>query len=194
MSLLSVLLTIRSILNEHPYHNVPEIEIERTHGDSERYNIIVKHETIRVALIQTINNPMKEMPEEFLKEIKKQTRSNIPELLRSIKEFEHLSGKEMRNDWLEIKATFQWNKLEEDLQKTRKPKWKTVIWNSRPQMMKQQLQKLEVHKRKGKRVNRHQAVVILLEEEDSCQEFVKTWQKSLMKHLQACLLCLMRLT
>lgn len=117
LSLLSVLLTIRSILNEHPYHNIPETEIERTPGDSERYNIIVKHETIRVALIQTMNNPRKEMPEEFLKEMKKQTRSNMPQLLRSIKEFEHLSGKEMKNDWLEIKATFQWNKLEADMQK-----------------------------------------------------------------------------
>jgi len=117
LSLLSVLLTIRSILNAQPYHNIPETEVEKTPGDSERYNIIIKHETIRVALIQIIKNPPKEMPEEFLEKIRHQAKQNLPQIKNSIQEFEHLSGKEMKNDWLEIKSTFQWNDLETDINK-----------------------------------------------------------------------------
>eukprot|EP00092_Neocalanus_flemingeri_P031431 GFUD01034137.1.p1 GENE.GFUD01034137.1~~GFUD01034137.1.p1 ORF type:complete len:1600 (-),score=340.09 GFUD01034137.1:699-5498(-) len=117
LSLLSVLLTIRSILNEHPYHNIPETELERTPGDSERYNIIIKHETIRVALIQFLNSPPQVMPEHFYEKIKNLTRANVNKLLENIEEFKHLSGKEMKNDWLEIKAIFQWDKLESDLKK-----------------------------------------------------------------------------
>jgi ubiquitin conjugation factor E4 A len=117
LSLLSVLLTIRSILNAQPYHNIPETELEKTPGDSERYNTIIKHETIRVALIQTLYSPPREMPDVFLDEIRNKTKSNLPQIMRTLKLFENLSGKEMKNDWLEIRAVFQWNNLEEDMKK-----------------------------------------------------------------------------
>ncbi|KAL3244363.1 hypothetical protein MRX96_018978 [Rhipicephalus microplus] len=50
----SVLLSIQSLLSENPYHNEPGYETERRPGDSKRYNLIVQHETIRVAVCDAI--------------------------------------------------------------------------------------------------------------------------------------------
>jgi len=49
-SLTSVLVSIQSLLNENPYHNEPGYDKEHLPGDSRRYNEIVEHETIRVAV------------------------------------------------------------------------------------------------------------------------------------------------
>ncbi|CAH1775779.1 unnamed protein product [Owenia fusiformis] len=49
-SLSSVLISIQSLLNEKPYHNEPGFEHERTGGDAKRYNDIIQHETLRVAV------------------------------------------------------------------------------------------------------------------------------------------------
>ncbi|GFU41535.1 ubiquitin-conjugating enzyme E2 Z [Nephila pilipes] len=49
-SLSSVLLSIQSLMNEKPYFNEPGFEKERNPGDSARYNQIIKHETLRVAV------------------------------------------------------------------------------------------------------------------------------------------------
>lgn len=48
--LLSVLLSIQSLMCENPYFNEPGVTMEFTPGDSRRYNDIVTHETIRVAV------------------------------------------------------------------------------------------------------------------------------------------------
>lgn len=49
-SLSTVLLSIQSLMNEKPYFNEPGFEKERNPGDSARYNQIIKHETLRVAV------------------------------------------------------------------------------------------------------------------------------------------------
>ncbi|KFM81532.1 Ubiquitin-conjugating enzyme E2 Z, partial [Stegodyphus mimosarum] len=49
-SLSSVLLSIQSLMNEKPYFNEPGFDKERNPGDSARYNQIIKHETLRVAV------------------------------------------------------------------------------------------------------------------------------------------------
>ncbi|XP_013790027.1 ubiquitin-conjugating enzyme E2 Z-like [Limulus polyphemus] len=49
-SLSSVLISIQSLLNENPYFNEPGFEKERNPGDSTRYNEIIRHETMRVAV------------------------------------------------------------------------------------------------------------------------------------------------
>ncbi|KAL1428491.1 hypothetical protein MTO96_002865 [Rhipicephalus appendiculatus] len=50
----SVLISIQSLLSENPYHNEPGFETERRPGESKRYNLIVQHETIRVAVCDAI--------------------------------------------------------------------------------------------------------------------------------------------
>ncbi|XP_076456156.1 ubiquitin-conjugating enzyme E2 Z-like isoform X2 [Babylonia areolata] len=49
-SLSSVLISIQSLMNEKPYHNEPGFEQERNAGDASRYNEIIRHETLRVAV------------------------------------------------------------------------------------------------------------------------------------------------
>uniref|UniRef100_A0A1B6DKG1 Ubiquitin-conjugating enzyme E2 Z n=1 Tax=Clastoptera arizonana TaxID=38151 RepID=A0A1B6DKG1_9HEMI len=55
-TLSSVLISIQSLLNEKPYHNEPGYEKERVFGDVERYNEIIRHETLRVAVCGMIEN------------------------------------------------------------------------------------------------------------------------------------------
>ncbi|BES95643.1 Ubiquitin-conjugating enzyme E2Z [Nesidiocoris tenuis] len=56
LTLSSVLISIQSLLTENPYHNEPGFEREKANGDSQRYNEIIQHETIRVAVIGMIEN------------------------------------------------------------------------------------------------------------------------------------------
>lgn len=49
-SVSTVLLSIQSLMNEKPYFNEPGFDKERNPGDSSRYNEIIKHETLRVAV------------------------------------------------------------------------------------------------------------------------------------------------
>jgi ubiquitin-conjugating enzyme E2 Z len=41
-------------MNEKPYHNEPGFEQERTVGDARKYNDIIRHETIRVAVCEML--------------------------------------------------------------------------------------------------------------------------------------------
>ncbi|XP_045112146.1 ubiquitin-conjugating enzyme E2 Z-like [Portunus trituberculatus] len=55
-NLSSVLLSLQSLLNENPYHNEPGFEQERNTGDSNRYNTVITHETLRVAVVEQLEN------------------------------------------------------------------------------------------------------------------------------------------
>jgi ubiquitin-conjugating enzyme E2 Z len=41
-------------MNEEPYRNEPSFETERVPGDIKRYNQCIKHETLRVAVIDML--------------------------------------------------------------------------------------------------------------------------------------------
>jgi ubiquitin-conjugating enzyme E2 Z len=57
-TLTSVLLSILSLLNPLPYHNEPGFEgPERNKGEAAAYNLIVRHETLRVAVCGMLENP-----------------------------------------------------------------------------------------------------------------------------------------
>ncbi|GLH14620.1 hypothetical protein R5R35_001248 [Gryllus longicercus] len=70
-SLSSLLISIQSLLNEKPYHNEPGFERERNPGDTARYNDIIQHETLRVAVCGMLEN---------------ETCLNIPEPLQEVME------------------------------------------------------------------------------------------------------------
>ena len=61
-SLSSVLISIQSLLNETPYHNEPGFERERSPGDVKRYNDIIRHETIRVAVCDMLDGKFSSLP------------------------------------------------------------------------------------------------------------------------------------
>ncbi|XP_014771156.1 ubiquitin-conjugating enzyme E2 Z [Octopus bimaculoides] len=49
-SLSSILISIQSLMNDKPYHNEPGFEQERNVGDAKRYNDVIRHESLRVAV------------------------------------------------------------------------------------------------------------------------------------------------
>ncbi len=52
----SVLLSIQSLLNERPYTNEPGFEKAESAGVVSDYNDVVAHETLRVAVLETVTN------------------------------------------------------------------------------------------------------------------------------------------
>ncbi|XP_077564494.1 ubiquitin-conjugating enzyme E2 Z-like [Haemaphysalis longicornis] len=52
----SVLVSIQSLMNDKPYHNEPGFHKERHPGDAARYNAIIQHETVRVAVCDTVES------------------------------------------------------------------------------------------------------------------------------------------
>ena len=54
LSLASLLISIQSLMCEKPYHNEPGFEKERFAGDAEKYNQIIQHETLRVAVLDNL--------------------------------------------------------------------------------------------------------------------------------------------
>lgn len=52
----SLLISIQSLMSEKPYHNEPGFEQERVTGDAKVYNEIIKHETVRVAVCEMLEN------------------------------------------------------------------------------------------------------------------------------------------
>ncbi|KAH6942058.1 hypothetical protein HPB50_027513 [Hyalomma asiaticum] len=58
-SLSSVLISIQSLLTEKPYFNEPGLTMEIQQGDSESYNSVVQHETIRVAVCDAVEACLK---------------------------------------------------------------------------------------------------------------------------------------
>lgn len=61
-SLSSLLLSVQSLLNDKPYHNEPGFETERAAGDAERFNHVVLHETLRVAVCEAMERVSKLPP------------------------------------------------------------------------------------------------------------------------------------
>ena len=55
-SLASVLISIQSLMCENPYYNEPGFSVERSPGDSERYNNIIRHETLRIAVCDVLDS------------------------------------------------------------------------------------------------------------------------------------------
>jgi len=56
LSLSSLLISIQSLMNDKPYHNEPGYERERTTGAARHYNLIIQHETVRVAVLDVLEN------------------------------------------------------------------------------------------------------------------------------------------
>lgn len=54
LSLSSLLISIQSLMNDKPYHNEPGYERERSAGASKAYNLIIQHETVRVAVLDIL--------------------------------------------------------------------------------------------------------------------------------------------
>ncbi|XP_046982713.1 ubiquitin-conjugating enzyme E2 Z-like [Schistocerca americana] len=108
-SLASVLISIQSLLNEKPYHNEPGFERERCSGDASRYNDIIHHETLRVAVCGMLENEtMLAIPETLMEVMEKTFLEFYDYYEQSIRRKMHLNGHYMQDPFGEERGIFQY--------------------------------------------------------------------------------------
>jgi ubiquitin-conjugating enzyme E2 Z len=117
-SLLSVLVSIQSLMNERPYHNEPGYEKEMEVGAADKYNDIIAYETLRVAVCETMENYSTQYPAMLTKPIKQLFRDRIPfYITRATQLSERLDGQTSQDVFTGNKVTFNFNSIIERLRK-----------------------------------------------------------------------------
>ncbi|XP_037282357.2 ubiquitin-conjugating enzyme E2 Z [Rhipicephalus microplus] len=118
-SIASVLISIQSLLSENPYHNEPDHETEWRPGDSKRYNLIVQHETIRVAVCDAIEaclNGCSICPPPLRDVMLKTFPDYYDKYEAVIVSNEHLTGRSMEDPFGTRRGQFQYKTLLKRLQ------------------------------------------------------------------------------
>lgn len=111
-SLSSVLISIQSLLNEKPYHNEPGFERERCPGDIGRYNDIIQHETLRVAVCGMLENETSLTIPDALSEVMDKTFLEFYDYYESsVRKKLHLHGQHMQDPFGEERGTFQYRNI-----------------------------------------------------------------------------------
>ncbi|XP_034247508.1 ubiquitin-conjugating enzyme E2 Z-like [Thrips palmi] len=119
-SICSVLISIQSILNEKPYHNEPGFEQEKLPGDVEKYNDIIQHETIRVAVCGMIENDSSLTIPPMLVTIMQKTFLEYYDLYESVAQKNlGLTGHPMQDPFSEKRGRFQYESILARLQAIR---------------------------------------------------------------------------
>lgn len=136
-SLTTVLETIQSLMNKDPYYNEPVVfqtdqgvvqvsrnqlaeqqlkEQGKSSNNCERYNSFVRHETLRVAVCQMLENPPKGMPDSLRTTMKEIFLQKFAFYLRKADENIDLDGKAMLVDaYDKEEGTFRFRKVKEKL-------------------------------------------------------------------------------
>lgn len=126
-TLYSALLSIQSLMTDKPYHNEPGFEATSNRFDSKlsrgdpvmQYNDIIRHETIRVAVIGMLkdSNDSRNMPEFLKKKIIEFFKTKLSYYDKVIKDNMDLDGKPMNDPFNDPRGLFQYNKLKMKLDK-----------------------------------------------------------------------------
>jgi len=127
LSLSSLLISIQSLMTDKPYHNEPGYERERAGGDVRRYNLIIQHETLRVAVLGNLakwtGDPGTDCP------LYKPARTTLPDFMEHFeavcRDNINSDGHEMRDPFGERRGQFQWGTLLHRLRELREdhPQW-----------------------------------------------------------------------
>lgn len=115
-NLLSVLICIQAIMNDNPYLNEPGVEYVRCFNhtnSSKEYNAIILHETIRVAVIDMIEDNLdsRNMPSVLKEYVTEYFKTKISHYEKVIDANIHLDGKPMKDPFLEPRGRFQYKTL-----------------------------------------------------------------------------------
>lgn len=113
LSIGTVLMSIQTLMHAEPYRNEPGFEVERSAGDVRRYNHILVHETLRVAVCDMVENKSSvPMPEPLL-ELARSAFSDSIELYEElVEEHKHLDGQPMIDPFTHrSRGTFHFERL-----------------------------------------------------------------------------------
>ncbi|CAF3618608.1 unnamed protein product [Rotaria sp. Silwood1] len=106
----SLMISIQSLMSENPYHNEPGFEQERTSGDSKDYNEVIKHETLRVAVCEMLENP-NSCPQQLREAMIKQFFNFFDYYADLCKENVTKDGQLMRDPFGEHRGSFQYSSI-----------------------------------------------------------------------------------
>ncbi|XP_054271002.1 ubiquitin-conjugating enzyme E2 Z-like [Macrosteles quadrilineatus] len=102
-SLTSVLISIQSLLNEKPYHNEPGYENGRS-SVVERYNQLIQHETLRVAVVGMLDDDYSiNLPQPLRQVMENYFVSNYETYTALIDSRIHLNGKTLKDRFQDYK-------------------------------------------------------------------------------------------
>lgn len=111
-TLSSCLISIQSLLSEKPYHNEPGYEKEKFFGDSQRYNEVIQHETLRVAVCGMIENDTGLSIPSSLVDIMEKTFLELYDIYEGIaRKNMHLNKQKMCDPFGEKRGVFQYETL-----------------------------------------------------------------------------------
>jgi len=111
-TLSSVLISIQSLLTDKPYHNEPGFERERFPGDVARYNDIIQHETLRVAVIGMLDNDYGVTMPEPLREAMEKSFLQFYDFYENLAQSKlKLTGTQMQDPFGEKRGAFQYTSL-----------------------------------------------------------------------------------
>lgn len=110
-TLSSLLISIQSLLNEEPYHNEPGYEKkELCKGDSKRYNEIIQHENLRVAVCEVLEGRQR-YPPAFKTKMKKLFLKFYDNYCKTVAQNTTLNGKKMKDPFGENQGVFDYSSI-----------------------------------------------------------------------------------
>ncbi|CAF1383722.1 unnamed protein product [Adineta steineri] len=107
LDLSSVLILIQSLMSQNPYHDEPGFEQERVAGASNAYNEIIKHETLRVAVCEMLEN-QNSCPKELYERICEQFFEFYDYYVQVCTENMNKDGETMQDPFNESRRQFQY--------------------------------------------------------------------------------------
>lgn len=111
-TLSTCLISIQSLLGEKPYHNEPGYEKERISGDSQRYNEVIQHETLRVAVCGMIENETGIIMPQSLVDIMEKTFLELYDIYEGIaRKNLHLNNQKMQDPFGEKQGVYQYDTI-----------------------------------------------------------------------------------
>ncbi|XP_074626335.1 ubiquitin-conjugating enzyme E2 Z-like [Acropora palmata] len=118
-TLSSLLISIQSLMNERPYHNEPGYEKEHTRGDAKRYNDVIQHESLRVAVCEMMEGkPI--CPPALKSRMRKLFIKSYDSYCRHVAQNIHLDGTRMKDPFRVNEGTFDYASIKERLQNIKK--------------------------------------------------------------------------
>lgn len=118
-TLSSLLISIQSLMNEKPYHNEPGYEKELSKGDAKRYNEVIQHENLRVAVCEMMEGTPR-CPPILKSKMKKLFVKSYDSYCKMIDQNMHLSGKKMKDPFRTNEGVFDYSSVKLRLQNIKK--------------------------------------------------------------------------
>ncbi|KAH6933619.1 hypothetical protein HPB50_016807 [Hyalomma asiaticum] len=116
----AVLLTVQSLMTESPYHDEPGYEVQNQSRKLSRYDSIIQHETIRVAVCDQVEACLRgtsSLPKPFWEKLFEGFPKFYDKYEQVVKSQMHLTGSQMNDPYGDWRGTFQYETLLTRLQK-----------------------------------------------------------------------------